>query len=72
MIYTDYTFFGTKLRIPLVTYTNQKVDNPPREDWTDTLVIVTPDDWYALMSWQLRGKTVRVVEERALRRCRNA
>lgn len=47
--------------VEVITYTNGNLDNPPKEQWTDTLWVERDEDWYALLSPQCQNTTVRVV-----------
>lgn len=60
-----YRIFDHDRLVVLVTYTKGKIDLPPREDFTETLWVERGEDYYALMSPQLRDKTVRIVERNA-------
>jgi hypothetical protein len=57
-----FTMFGQTRMVPLRTYTDGKDDFPYyKGNWADTLWVERGEDWYALMSRELRGKTVLVV-----------
>lgn len=34
--------------VEVITYTNGELDEPPKEQWTDTLWVERDEDWYAL------------------------
>jgi hypothetical protein len=53
-----YTIFGKTRNIPVVTYTDGKLDNPPKSKWDREMWIQREEDWYGLPN---KG-TVRVVE----------
>jgi hypothetical protein len=53
-----YTMFGKTIDIPVVTYTDNKLDDPPKSTWDREMWIQREEDWYGLPT---KG-TVRVVE----------
>jgi len=55
-----YTMFGKTIDIPVVTYTDNKLDDPPKSSWDREMWIQREEDWYGLPT---KG-TVRVVERR--------
>lgn len=55
-----YTTFGKTKEIPLKIVLNH--DTIESEDWDEDLWIETPEDWYALVSPQLKNKKVRIIE----------
>lgn len=66
-----YKIFDEIRMVPLVTYTNQKKDDPPKDDWHDDLWVERDEDWYALMSPSLKNKTVRIISAEEWARSRN-
>jgi hypothetical protein len=56
-----YTIFGKTKDIPVVTYTNGKLDTPPKSTWDREKWIEREEEWYGLPN---KG-TVRVVERQA-------
>ena len=60
MIKAPYTIFGKTKNIPVVTYTDNKLDNPPKDSWDREMWIERGEDWYGLP----RRGTVRVIERR--------
>lgn len=53
--------FGEIRNVPIVVYQdNQRVDT---DEWDAEMWIARPEEWYGLMSKQLRGKRVRVITE---------
>lgn len=55
-----YTIFGQTRHIPVVTYTDNKLDNPPKSEWDKEMWIEREEDWYGLP----RKGTVRVIERK--------
>lgn len=53
-----YTMFGKTIDIPVVTYTDGKLDDSPKSTWDREMWIQREEDWYGLPN---KG-TVRVVE----------
>jgi len=60
---TTYTAFGETRELPLVVYRSGKLSDDL--EWQETLWIERNEDWYALLSSQLRDKTVRIIERGA-------
>lgn len=58
-------FFGKVRDVPVVTYTDGKLDEPAKDSWHDTWWIERPEEWYGLMSRDAKGKTIRIVERDA-------
>lgn len=56
-IRAPFAMFGVTRNIPVVTYTNGKLDNPPKTSWDKEMWIEREEDWYGLP----RKGTVRVV-----------
>lgn len=56
-----YTIFGQTKNIPVVVWYKGKIDHSLME-WDEELWIERGEDWYALSSWQLRDKRVRIIE----------
>ena len=55
-----YSAFGKTVSLPVVVYyKDQVVDS---DTWDETLWIERQEDWYALLSPQLKNKFVRVVK----------
>jgi hypothetical protein len=61
-----YIIFGKTLEIPIVTWTNNKEDIPPKKEWDEDYYIEMDEDWYGLMWYARKGKTVRVITNRAV------
>ncbi len=55
---SPYTFFGETFNVPVVTYTDGRLDAEPRSTWTDEIWVARGEDYYAIPS---KG-TVRVIE----------
>lgn len=55
-----YTIFGQTKQIPVVTYTDNKLDNPPKSNWDWEMWVERGEDWYGLPH---KG-TVRVIERK--------
>jgi len=56
-----YKLFGKEIMMPIVTYTNEKKDEPPKMSWDDEIFIDRAEDWYSLMYYAREKKTVRVI-----------
>ncbi len=56
-----YTIFGKTKNIPVVTYTNGKLDTQPKDTWSKEKWIEREEDWYGVPN---KG-TVRVIERKA-------
>jgi len=54
-----HTQFGQTLDVPVITYTGNKQDDPPRDSWAATVWAEDNADMYGIMAY--RGQTVRVV-----------
>ena len=59
-----YTAFGKTKMVPVKIWHNGKLD-PYETDWDATIWIERGEDWYALMSPQLKHKRVRIIERSA-------
>lgn len=55
-----YTTFGQTRMIPVVTYTDGKLDVPPKTVWHKDMWIEREEDWYGLP----RKGTVRIIERK--------
>jgi len=53
-----YTIFGKTKNIPIVTYTDGKLDTPPKGNWSKEMWIERGEDWYGIPN---KG-TVRIIE----------
>jgi hypothetical protein len=61
-----YTAFGVTKMVPVVVWFNNKqIDS---DWWTEDLWVERAEDWYALMSSQLKEKRVRVIDADVWRR----
>lgn len=60
MIKAPYTIFGKTKIIPVVTYTDNKLDDPPKTIWDKEMWFERGEDWYGLP----RKGTIRVIERR--------
>ena len=58
MIKAPYTIFGKTRYIPVATYTDGKIDTPPKPTWDREMWMEREEDWYGLPQ---KG-TIRVVE----------
>lgn len=56
-----YTIFGKTKQIPVVTYTDGKLDTPPKAVWQKEMWIEREEDMYGIP----RKGTVRIVERKA-------
>jgi hypothetical protein len=56
-----YTIFGKTRNIPVVTYTDGKLDNPPKSTWDKEMWIERGEDWYGVPN---KG-TIRIIERKA-------
>lgn len=56
-----FTIFGKTKQIPVVTYTDGKIDTPPKAVWQKEMWIEREEDMYGIP----RKGTVRIVERRA-------
>ena len=56
-----YTIFGKTKTLPVKVYLNSKLLDKVYE-WDEELWVERPEDWYALMSENLKYKRVRVIE----------
>lgn len=56
-----FTMFGKTKQIPVVTYTDGKLDTPPNTTWHKEMWIEREEDMYGIP----RKGTVRIVERRA-------
>lgn len=61
MIKKPFTIFNETRNVPLVVYYKGKHE-PNLEEWDADLWIERSEDWYALMSANLRDKKVRIIE----------
>lgn len=61
MIKAPYTIFGKTKDIPVVTYTDGKLDTPPKSSWDREVWIERDEDWYGTPN---KG-TFRVIERQA-------
>lgn len=66
-----YTIFEKTKMVPVVTYTNRKLDEPPKEIWDYELWVERGEDFYALDSIDREnpGCTVRIIEREVWLRC---
>lgn len=55
-----YTIFGKTKQIPVVTYTDGKLDTPPKTVWHKEMWIEREEDMYGIP----RKGTVRIIERR--------
>lgn len=60
MVKAPYTIFGKTKNVPVVTYTDGKLDKSPKNSWDKEMWIEREEDWYGLP----RKGTVRVIERR--------
>lgn len=58
MIKAPYTIFGKTKNIKVVTYTDGKIDNPPKEQWGKEMWVEREEDMYGVP----RKGTVRIIE----------
>ena len=59
--WASFTKFGQTRLVPVVTFTRGKQDDDPRHRWDTDLWVERPEDYYSLMSDDLKLKVVRVV-----------
>lgn len=55
-----FTIFGKTKQIPVVTYTNAKLDTPPKTSWQKEMWIEREEDMYGIP----RQGTVRIVDRK--------
>ena len=60
MIKAPYTIFGKTKNIKVVTYTDGKIDKPPKKTWDKEMWIEREEEWYGLPNKGI----VRVIERR--------
>jgi hypothetical protein len=65
MTTASYTAFGKTKQIPVVTYTDGKVDTIPKLSWDTEIWIERAEDYYGIP----RLGTVRVIERSAWIKC---
>jgi hypothetical protein len=63
-----YTSFGITKDVPLVVYCNNKIIES--DTWDHDLWIEVGEDWYSLMSSNLKNKRVRIIERNVWLRCK--
>ena len=63
MLETKYTAFNETRLVPLKVYINRKRAHYIFS-WDTTLWLERPEDWYSLMSPDLKDKRVRVIERK--------
>jgi hypothetical protein len=56
-----YTIFGQTRNVPVRVYLDNKLIEGLHE-WDEEYWVERGEDWYGLMSYQLKGKRVRVIE----------
>ena len=56
-----YTIFGQTRNVPVKVYRDSRLIKDLYE-WDEEWWVERGEDWYGLMSHQLRGKRVRVIE----------
>lgn len=64
-------YFGKVRELPVVTYTDGKLDTPARDSWDDTWWIEREEEMYGLMSRDAKGKTIRIVRAEEWRRAKD-
>lgn len=60
-----YTIFNKTHDVSVVTYTDGKVDDPPKSTWDKDVWIERGEDWYAFCNPEWSKGTVRVIERDA-------
>lgn len=64
-----YTIFGKTKEVPIRVHLNGKdIDS---DTWDDELWIERGEDWYALMSSDLKHKKVRIIERNIWLKCKD-
>lgn len=56
-----YTIFGETRLLPVKVWYQGRID-PTIHEWDETLWVERGEDWYALLSSNLRDKRVRIIE----------